>query len=173
MKPLSELAVHATLLLVGAVLAFVVWTRGEDGTSEKSGLTVAVWEGKPAEVQKIEWEGKKKVTLEARTDKVGRYFVGTVDKQVQVLKPNAPDAGVEDEGPKQQTVRFVGAEAVETLAASLAPLKAYRALGSFEEARKKEFGFEEAEGTLRVTIAGVQRSLVVGVRRESQRLECA
>ncbi len=162
MKPLHELAIHAALLLIGAVLAFVVWTKADEGPPVKDGLTVEVWGGKPAEVQKIEWEGKKKVTLEARTDKTGRYFVGTVEKQVQILQPNAPDAGVEAEGPKQETVRFVGGEAVETLATSLAPLKAYRALGNFEESRKKEFGFEEEEGTLRVTIAGAQRALIVG-----------
>ncbi len=163
MKPLAELFVHAALLGVGATLAFVVWTGNKQGEAPaQDSLTVEIWGGKPAEVQKIEWEGKKKVTLESRTDKTGRYFVGTVDKKVQVLKPNAPDAGAEDTAPKQEIVRFVGVGAVEKLAASLAPLRAYRALGGYEEPRKKEFGFEEAEGTLRVTIGGVQRSLIVG-----------
>ncbi|MBN2192590.1 MAG: DUF4340 domain-containing protein [Polyangiaceae bacterium] len=164
MKPLSELIVHTTLLVTSAVLAFGVWTRDEAETSTKGGPTVEVWGGKPADIQRIEWEGKKKVTLEARTDKGGRYYIGIVDKQVQVLKPNAPDADPKAEPPKptQETVRFVAVKAADELAKTLAPFRAIRSLGNFDEGRKKDFGFEEAEGTLRVTIGGAQRALVIG-----------
>lgn len=165
MKPLTELTVHASLLGVGAILAFAVWSGSGEDKTVKDGLVVEVWGGKAAEIERIEWEGKKRVVLEARSDKAGRYFVGTVEKQVQVLQPNEEKTEGDTESqqqPQQETVRFVAVKAVEELAKTLAPLKAYRALGAFDEARKQEFGFEELEGTLKVTIGGAQRVLEVG-----------
>jgi hypothetical protein len=158
--------VHAALLLVGAVAAFLVWTHKEPA-AQTTVQKVQVWSGAPEQVERIDWDGKTKVGLEARKDKIGRYFVGTLDKTVQVLKPtpenaSEPDGGAADNKPKRETIRFVSVEAAGKLAESLAPLKALRALGKLEEARSAEFGLKEPDGTLKVTIGGKPHTLVIG-----------
>jgi hypothetical protein len=166
-KPERSVIVHVALLLVAALSAFLVWTRKEPvvaGTVQK----VQVWPGVPDEVERIEWAGKTKVSLEARKDKVGRYFVGALDKSVVVLKPGPdnssdPDAGTGDSNkPKHETIRFVSVESAGKLAESLAPLKALRSLGKLEDSRFAEFGLKEPDGTLKVSIGGKLHTLVVG-----------
>jgi hypothetical protein len=71
----------------------------------------------------------------------------------------APDPEI---GPEEKTIRFLSISAAKPLVEAVAPLKAYRALGSYDESRKTEFGFEEPEGTLRVTLGSSERSLIVG-----------
>jgi hypothetical protein len=158
--------VHAALLLAAALAAFLVWTRKEPA-AQSAAQKVQVWPGAPELVERIEWDGKTKVALEARKDKVGRYFVGTLEKKVQVLKPtpeqsSAPDGGAADNKPKHETVRFVSVEAAGKLADSLAPLRALRALGKLEAARSAEFGLKDPDGTLKVSIGGKLHTLVIG-----------
>lgn len=162
MKDLKELVVHAGLLVTASLLAFSVYTMDEKPTKAAQGPVVEVWGGKTEQVERIDWEGKAKVSLEARKDKGGRYYVTTVVKTQQILKPNAPDAEVKSTKPEEKTLRFVSIEAAKPLIEAVAPLKAYRALGNYDEARAADFGFEDAEGTLRVTIGGKVHSLVVG-----------
>ncbi len=163
MKPERSVLVHVALLLVGALAAFLVWTRKEP-TATGAVQKVQVWPGTSDQVEKISWEGKTKVNLEARRDKTGRYFVGSTDKDVQVLKPSPEHGPGADEPskPKHESIRFVAVESAKKLTESLAPLKALRALGKLEDSRAAEFGLKEPEGTLKVTIAGKLHTLVVG-----------
>jgi hypothetical protein len=135
-KPERSVLIHGVLLLSAALVAFSVWTRKEPplGAQDRK---VQVWAGSAEEVERVEWQGKLKVQLEGRKDKVGRYYVGTVEKTVQVV-------------------------AAGKLAESLAPLKAFRALGKLEDARAAEFGFKEPAGTVKVTLGGKLHTLIVG-----------
>jgi len=75
-----------------------------------------------------------------------------------------PDAGAPPPapgGPKTKT-DFVSVGVAQKLVESLAPLKALRALGKIPEDRAAEFGLADPEGTLTVTIGGVERKLVLG-----------
>ena len=80
-----------------------------------------------------------------------------------------PDAGADaGSGPgttterKRETTNFISAGSADDLVEGLAPLRAYRAIGQIDEGRAKEFGLDQPEGKLRVTIAGQPRTLVIG-----------
>jgi hypothetical protein len=154
--------VHLGLFAASAALAAHVWLKGAT-PAQASGpeARVEVWSGRADAVEKIEWDGKQKVVLEAQKDALGRFFVGTLEKTVQVLQPSAkPDEPPQK--PKHTRTRFVSVKGAQELAASLAPLRAFRSLGRYDAARAEEFGFKEPEGTLRVTLGGTTHSLIVG-----------
>jgi hypothetical protein len=150
--------VHLGLLALAAVFAILVWTRDKKATA-LSQAEVTVWSGRADDVQRIAYEGKKKkVMLEAKQDKAGRYFVGTAERE-----PPAPhgDAGPPPEAePKTSTLLSVGG--ATKLAEGLAPLKALRAIGRIGDDRVAEFGLDAPEGTLAVTIRGAERQLIFG-----------
>jgi hypothetical protein len=164
MKDARELLVHGALLIVAAMLAFVVWTRdGETAHADDSPL-VEVWNAKADDLKRIEWDGKSKLRLEAQRDDNGAFYVATVVKQQVTLEP---DKGEQKESkpapkPEEKTIRFLSVEAAKPLVEAVAPLKAIRALGNYDESRKSEFGFDEPEGTLRVVFSNQEHSLVVG-----------
>jgi hypothetical protein len=161
----KPLFVHAGILAVSAGLAYSVWNKDEPAP-EKEQSMVDVWGGTQASLSKLSFEGKtRKVRLESRKDAVGYYYVAAVDKE------DAPDphAGLDkDKAPlkppeaKKETLRFVSVKAGETLAKSLAPLKALRAVGKVEAGRSEEFGLDKPEGTLKVTLDGKEHVLVIG-----------
>ncbi len=164
MRDVRELMIHSVLLVVAAILAFSVWTSDEDAAQADDKLLVEVWPGNVDDVKRIDWEGKSKLHLEAQRDDNGTFYVATVVKQQVTLEP---DKGKQQESkpppkPEAKTVRFLSAEAAKSLVEAVAPLKAIRALGNFDESRKEEFGFDEPEGTLRVVFSKQERSLVVG-----------
>ncbi len=166
MRDVRELMVHAVLFVAAAVFAFVVWTGGdEEQARADSGLMVEVWPGRKGELKRIEWEGKAKVRVEAQRDAKGAFYVATVVKRQVTL---TPDSGEQQESrdskqePEEKTIRFISVGAAEPLVKALTPLKAVRALGNLDEARRSEFGFEEPDGTLRVVYGDQERSLLVG-----------
>lgn len=156
------LVVHAAVLVCSAGAAFWVSTRGDEPV-RRAEYKVDVWPGRPETFQQLVWEGQKKVSLERRSDNQGAFYVGTVEKKVQVLTPAPEDAGVsKNEPPKQETIRFVSVQEGKELVEALAPLRAYRALGVIGADRAAEFGLDKPEGTLRVTLGGTVHSLLVG-----------
>ena len=163
MKGLKELFVHVGLLVVAGGLALAVSTTAASHSERGKELRVEVWPGKPSQLERIEWDGKSQVSLEAHRDKIGTWYVGKLTKRVQVLKPGPEEQeSKKPEAPKEETKSFVSVSAAKPLVEALAPLRAYRALGKLDEGRKEEFGFKEPEGTLHVTVGGRQHSLLVG-----------
>ena len=86
MRASKGLYVHIGLLALAGVSAVGVWTREKQPKALSAG-DVVVWSSK-GDVESVRFEGKSKtVTLEAKKDAVGRYFVGSVDKVVTPPPP--------------------------------------------------------------------------------------
>ncbi|EYF05291.1 DUF4340 domain-containing protein [Chondromyces apiculatus] len=150
--------VHLALLVVAAAFAVGVWTRDKKAAAQ-SQADVTVWQGRADDVERIAYEGKKKkVVLEAKKDKVGRYFIGSSEREAAAPEGEKP---AEDE-PQGKQVTFVSVGGAEKLAEMLAPLKALRGIGRIGDDRAAEFGLDAPEGTLTVTIKGAERRLTFG-----------
>lgn len=125
-----------------------------------------MWSGKPDQLSKIELEMEgRKVTLEAKKDRDGRYFVGELTREKRTPPPSKADAGAGQAPaakPESETVRFIAASSIEKLTEQLAPLGAYRSLGKIADAQLADFGFDKPEGTLRVTLGGATHALQLG-----------
>lgn len=159
MNAKARLATHGALLLVAASAALYMWTR--DKTVEGKATTgVVVWSGRPAEVQRIEYESStRKVLLEARQGPDGMWYEGTAEKELAVI--GQPDAGPPPE-PQRTTVRIVSVKAGNRIAETLAPMRAIRELGVVPESKAEDFGFKQPSGTLTVTIDGKTHKLTIG-----------
>ena len=161
--------VHLGLLALAVTFAMLVWTRDKKAAA-LSQADVTVWSGRAADVQRIAFEGKKKkVVLEARQDKAGRYFVGRAEREAAAPPDadhadhadHADQAAAKPEGEAKSST-FVSVGAANKLAELLAPLKAMRAIGRVGDDRAAEFGLDDPEGTITVTVGGAERKLVVG-----------
>jgi uncharacterized protein DUF4340 len=159
---------HLGLLGVSAVLAFGVWTRDEDAQLSSKPSEVEVWAGGPDSVTALSFESStRKLRLEPKKDALGRWYVGTLEKDEPAVA-NSPHgaAGAPPTTPavppKRTTSRFVGVKAADEFLKTLAPLRALRAVGKIEGTRAEEFGFDKPEGTLKLNIAGKPQSLVIG-----------
>jgi len=158
----KSIFIHAGLVATSAVLALAVWTRDKQAKPMVQG-DVTVWSGRPADVERIVYETKKKrLELTAKKDDLGRYFVGTVEKDKPAPKP-APDAGAPDAAPPEKSVTgILSITPAEKLIEQLAPLKSVRSVGQVGADREAEFGLNEPEGTLTVKIRDAERKLVIG-----------
>ncbi len=157
--------IHAGLVVTSAVLALGVWTRDKQSKPVAAG-DVTVWSGRPADIERIVYEGKKKrLELTAKKDDVGRYFVGTIEKEKAAPKPPAdPDAGAPPDAPapEKTVVGLVSVTPAEKLADLLAPLKSIRAVGQVPADKEADFGLNDPEGTLTVKIRDAERKLLIG-----------
>ncbi|HET7541545.1 MAG TPA: DUF4340 domain-containing protein [Polyangiaceae bacterium] len=168
MTLLKNQAIHLGLLGVAAVLALGVWTRDEDAQVSKQATQIEVWAGDPDSVTALSFESStRKVRLEPKKDALGRWYVGTVDKDEPASSPPNPHGvggapSAEPVPPKHTTLRFVGVKAADELLKSLAPLRALRKVGKIEGSRAEEFGLDKPEGTLKLTLSGQPQSLVIG-----------
>lgn len=154
--------IHAGLAVTSAAIALGVWTRDKQPRALAQG-DVTVWQGKPREVEAIVYEGKKKrLELTSKKDDLGRYFVGTVEKEKAAPRP-APDAGAPEPAAEEKIVTgLVSIAPAEKLLDLLAPLRALRAVGQVPADREAEFGLDDPEGTLTVKLGGAERKLVMG-----------
>lgn len=166
MKANRSLFLHGGLLLIASALAYSGYTKSAPPAGTQR-LEVQVWSGSPEQLGKIELELKdRKVTLDAKQDKDGRYYEGVLTREKR--QPPAPakaDAGAAkppEPKPESETVRFIAVSSVEKLAEQLAPLGAYRSLGKIADSQAADFGFDKPEGTLRVTIGGKLHTLELG-----------
>jgi hypothetical protein len=156
--------VHIGLLLLAGASAAYVWTR-EEQPKALAQAEATIWSGSPRDVQKVVFEGKtKKVVLEAKEDKAGAYYVGTLERESAPPPPHPSDAGAPPPTPAAGRTKtdFVAVGTAEKLIKSLAPMKALRAIGRIPDERVEEFGLKDPEGTLTVTIGGTERKLVLG-----------
>jgi len=161
---------HLGVLGVSAVLALSVWTRDDDAQLSSKPTDVEVWAGDPESVTALSFESStRKLRLEPKKDALGRWYVGTVDKD-EVPNVPTPPHGVAGGAPvseppppaKHVTSRFVGVKAADDFVKTLAPLRALRGVGKIEGTRAEEFGFDKPEGTLKLTVGGKPQSLLIG-----------
>lgn len=169
MTPIGKsLGLHGALLALSGLVAFRMWTKGED-TSPKHGET-ELWSGVPSQVQEVRFESKVgTLRLEPREDSHGRYFIGTVKKNPDPAAQKKPDdqakASAAPEPPpstEPKISHFIATKDGEDLVALLAPLRALRVLGKTTEAQKADFGFDQEEGRLFVREGGKEHGLVFG-----------
>jgi len=159
---------HVAAFAFASALALVVWSRGDQAGDSSAKERVEVWGGTKERVESIRFESPTRtVSLDARKDATGTYYVGVVDKEeTSRPKPAASaDAGAPPppEAPaKRTTTRFIGVKEAGELAGKLAPLLAVRQLGAVAPARAEEFGFDKPEGTLKVKVGGAEQVLIMG-----------
>ncbi len=165
MSLFKDQIVHLALLGGAGLLALSVWTRDDEADQALKPSEVEVWGGSPDSVTALSFESKtRKVRIEPKQDARGRWYVGTVDKDEPafVHPPAGVDGGAPINPTKHETVRFIAVKAADDLVKSLAPLRALRAVGKVEGTRAEEFGLDKPEGTLKITLAGKEQSLVIG-----------
>src|SRR6185295_18391590 len=92
-NPLRSSAVHATLLVLGAVAAAFAFTKDPAPVSSAQETNVVIWNGRSSDIQRIVYEAKdKRIDLEARDDKKSpRWFLGRGD--YNIIPPLNPDGG--------------------------------------------------------------------------------
>jgi len=157
---------HVAAFAFASALALVVWSRGDKVGDSAAAQKVEVWGGSKDRVERIRFESPQRtVSLEARQDAAGRYYVGLVDKEEASKAPRpSTDGGAPPpaEPAKRVTTRFIGVKEAGELAEKVAPLLAARQVGTLEAGRAEEFGFDKPEGTLKVKVGGVDQALVIG-----------
>jgi hypothetical protein len=156
----SGALVHLGVLAVSVVTAVALWTRDKAPKALAAG-DVVVWSARSGDVEKLDYASKtRKVTVEARKDAAGRYFVGTSEHEIPA--PAVADGGAPQPPPTKTSLGFVSVGPGEKLADALAPLKALRALGKIGADRAAEFGLAEPEATVTVRVSGAEHQLLVG-----------
>ena len=118
-KPL--LGVHAVILAFAIAASIVVWTRDKKPLAAAQG-DVTVWAGRASALERVTYESKtRKVELVAKSDALGRYFVGTLEKDTShaaVAATSGPPAK-NDKIEEQTTINFVSVGPGEKLADEL------------------------------------------------------
>lgn len=155
--------VHAGLFVLSAVCAVGVWTR-EQQPKALVQSEATIWQGREEDVSRIFFETKtKKVSMEAKRDEVGIYFVGELERETLAPPPKGQDGAAPAPPTKEKTkVAFVSVGGAQKLAKALSTLKALRALGHIADDRAAEFGLAEPEGNVAITIRGTEHKLVLG-----------
>jgi hypothetical protein len=160
-EPPTPLLVHGAILGLAVVAAVVVWTRDKKPLTPTQG-DVSVWAGRASAVEQITYESKtRKVDVTAKSDALGRYFVGTLEK-LTAHATSAVDAGPTTRTEEKTTVGFVSVGPGEKLADALGPLKGLRALGAIGNDRAADFGLADPEATVTIKLAGTAHRLLVG-----------
>jgi hypothetical protein len=170
---------QAGVLVVAAGSAYWVFTR-HPAAERLTPTEAIVWTARASDIQRIEFEEKlTHVTIEAREDKTGRWYWGTIDRRPpapgeEIDDPDFPrpppsDAGPDaaaDAGPAEPPphtiTHFVSTTNGSKMADSLAPLKAVRAIGKVSQDRLPEFGLAKPEAKIVVRIAGKDHELKLG-----------
>ena len=160
MKELKRTWIHLVLLVVSAFVAYAAAQPKDVNDKPLQAGELELWKAKPEDVTTISFEDdKRRVSLERRSDKTGGWYFGKVEPL------GGAKANPEPENPHATTVEaatFASVTVANELAKTLATLRAKRSFGAIGDERMKEFGFDKPEGTLRVTIAGTEHTLLVG-----------
>jgi hypothetical protein len=151
--------IHIGLLAASVIAAAGMWTREKEPKALAAG-DVLVWSGHAPDVDRVGYESKtRKVSVEAKKDALGRYFVGTLEREGVAIPSH--DGGAPQPSPKV-VLSFVSVGPGDKLAEALAPLKAIRALGKIGADRAAEFGLAEPEATVTVHAGGADHTLLLG-----------
>ena len=160
---------HLALLLGALGFAYQTWTRPAaseaGGQPRESEREVIVWEVAAESIKSIDLMGEKKlVRLERRTEGGEAWLWGTVEREKPAPKKTeeTPESlSKVEEGATTRKAFLVG-EAGDKLVASLSTLRALRALGKLDAARKQELGLDAPKETLRVISGAVTHALRLG-----------
>jgi hypothetical protein len=153
--------VHLAVLAVSVAAAVGVWTRDKEPRALAQG-DVTVWSGRADSVERVTYESKThKVALDAKSDKIGRYFVGTAERDAPAGMPTT-DGGAPPPAAPPTTTQLISVGGADKLATALAPLKALRSLGRIGDDRAAEFGLAEPDGTMTFKVSGAEHKLIVG-----------
>jgi hypothetical protein len=157
------LVIHAGLFVLASAGAAHMWMRDEKPKALVQ-TEATVWSGRAADVERVVFDGKnKKVTLDAKKDDLGAYYVGALERSAPTPPPAGSAAAHPEPAPvKAGKTEFVAVGAAQKIVDAMAPLKALRALGRIPDDRASEFGLSEPEGTLTVMLKGAERKLVIG-----------
>ena len=110
MNTLRSFLLHTGLLIASTSAAALVWSMDE---KPKTGVQaeITVWSDKASDLKTIIYEGKNKVVrLEPKSDEVGQYFLGTLEKTA---------AASDGEGEPAKTIHFVSVDTGKKLLESL------------------------------------------------------
>ncbi|MEP7120608.1 MAG: DUF4340 domain-containing protein [Byssovorax sp.] len=153
--------VHLGILAVSVAAAIGVWTRDKEPKAMASG-DITVWSGHADAVERVTYESKThRVALDAKSDKIGRYFVGSTVREAATPMA-ASDGGAPAPTAPPTTTTLVSVGGADKLATALAPLKALRSLGRIGDDRAAEFGLAEPDGTVMFRVAGTEHKLILG-----------
>ncbi len=153
--------VHLAVLAVSAAAAIGVWTRDKEPKALAAG-DVTVWSGRAADVERVTFESKtRKVDLSAKSDAIGRYFVGTAEREAPAAPP-AEDGGAPAALTPRTTTTLVPVDGADKLATALAPLRRCARSGRIGDDRAAEFGLAEPEGTVSFKVSGAEHKLLLG-----------
>ena len=154
--------VHLAVLAVSVACAVGVWTRDKEPKAMASG-DITVWSGHADAVERVTYESKThRVALDAKSDKVGRYFVGSTVREAPTPVVT-DDAGAPPRAAlPPTTTTLVSVGGADKLATALAPLKALRSLGRIGDDRAAEFGLAEPDGTVTFRVSGTEHKLILG-----------
>ena len=153
--------VHLAVLAVSVAAAVGVWTRDKEPKAMAAG-DITVWSGHADAVERVTYESKThRVALDAKSDKVGRYFVGSTVREAPAQMA-AGDGGAPPPAAPPTTTTLVSVGGADKLATALAPLKALRSLGRIGDDRAAEFGLAEPDGTVMFRVAGTEHKLILG-----------
>lgn len=159
---MKGLVVHGVLFAVASGLALTIWSRDETAVEAGGEDKVEVWGGSAESITHLDFESPKlTLSLDAKKDATGRYYLVKVDREEAKAPHGGPDAGAPPPG-KRETSQFIGVKAADELVQKLAPFSALRRIGTFEPGRAEEFGLDKPEGTLKVKLGGGEQSLVLG-----------
>lgn len=161
MNPLRSTVLHVSLLVVGAGAAAFAFSKERTPQAAQE-TNVVVWNGRPADIQRIVYEAKdKRIELESKEDKKGpRWFLGK--GEYTITPPGYADGGIA--APVKKVSAFSSVTVANKIADALIPFKAARALGKIPDNRLAEFGLEKRDTSLTLTIGGKERKLLIGAQ---------
>lgn len=166
----KSLGVHLGAFGVSALIAFQVLVSGEEPTVQADAL---IWQAPIEQLERVEYvKDDSRLLLEAQQDELGRYYVATLEREVEGKQnksaaPEGADAGPPTAPPaaepERETIRFIAVENANELGEQLAKLNAVRDLGMVEPDRLEDYGLDdETLPRLSVTLRGSVRHLKVG-----------
>jgi hypothetical protein len=154
--------VHLAVLAVSVAAAAGVWTRDKEPKAMAQG-DITVWSGHADGVERVTFESKThRVALDAKSDKVGRYFVGTTVRDAPAPVATGDAGAPPPAAAPPTTTTLVSVGGADKLATALAPLKALRSLGRIGDDRAAEFGLAEPDGTVTFRVSGTEHKLILG-----------
>ena len=170
---MKSVRVHAVLLAVALLTAFVTWTA-EDGPATDE-LMTAVWENRPNDLTAVTFTtGARSLQLERREASGAGYVWAREVTPEPVANPPADSAAhnpaqhdsAQHAAPpkveKMRTEEFPTGQAGTLLLENLATLRVPRDLGAVNEQKKKDYGLDKPESQLTLRFRNGERVLSIG-----------
>jgi hypothetical protein len=174
MTPIARSVVtHAVILGLATSGAAYVWLR-DKAPAANIRRDVVVWRGRGADIDRLELSKKgRHVVLEGKSDKTGRYWIGTAESDGTSAPaeaaghdphdPHAPPATPTTAPGARSSAMFVTVAGGQKIADKLGELRAARDLGKVADDKAAELGLKEPEARVKVTIRGTVHNLDLGM----------